>query len=466
MMSGGSLFVRPCYETLYKHALEEAKENGVLLLGNPGIGKSAWLNYVLIRVIKEKRFKTIVLERRSTSCQTRSLLIVRKGLVRKLVTGDFDSELTKWLSQKATLYMYDPPEFDLEPVFDAGVAAKVIVAASPNDKHYKGFFKNGARPGPGSASVYYCPLWTLEEVTSFYRGQVPEPVARKFFYFGGVPRRLFKPDEITKEQALSDLEGSLSSVRLTTVTSFLNAERGYHIPSSYQTAVPHTLFAFNPLPDFRYVRLGFVSDFVTTAYTEHQVRNNRQRFLAQYDHARRDRWQSAFAGHLFEAWSHFSLPGRTVTLERVRQKAQHNRRIAIPEGTDGFLALAHCLNPENPRYFRPDSAVYPVIDSACLSQGHLYVFQMTLAAHHRPRTEDTFAQFIRTFEPYAKKNKNSKAVINFVWVIDKSVRDFGGEALETLLPSTPSSVRLVQWKLQPPLEGHDWEALLDPTPSE
>jgi len=445
--------------------LGRSKRNWRPTSRQPGIGKSAWLNYVLIRAIKEKRFKTLLLESGSTSPLTRTLLIVQEGLVHTLETNDFDPDLRKLLSEKTTLYLYDPPEVDLEPVFHAGVAAKVIVAASPNDKHYKGFFKNGARPAPGYASVYYCPLWTLEEVASFYHGQVPEPVARKFFYFGGVPRRLLKPGEITKEQALSALEGSLESVKLPAVTSFLNAPRGYHIPSSYQTAVPHTLFAFNPVQDFQFVRLGFVSEFVTTAYTEHQVRSNRQRFLAQYDRARRDRWQGAFAGHLFEAWSHFSLPGRTVALERVRQKAQQHRVIAIPKGADGFLDLAHCLNQENPRYFRPDSMVYPVIDSACLSEGHLYVFQMTLAAHHRPRTGDTFARFIRTFEPYAKKNKNGKAVINFVWVIDKSVHDFGGEPLEDLLPST-SSVLLVQWKLQPPLEGRDWEALLEDTPRE
>ena len=63
------LFIRPCYPELYTKIIQaaEARESkwqpaGRILIGNPGIGKSCLLNYMLIRLLKERRKVCVHLE--------------------------------------------------------------------------------------------------------------------------------------------------------------------------------------------------------------------------------------------------------------------------------------------------------------------------------------------------------------------------------------------------------------------
>ena len=71
-----ALFVRGCYAWFYDEALKKRSEAGcpgVIYMGNPGIGKSAWLNYALVRFLQDDY--VVVLER----AQEGDYLVFRKG---------------------------------------------------------------------------------------------------------------------------------------------------------------------------------------------------------------------------------------------------------------------------------------------------------------------------------------------------------------------------------------------------
>jgi hypothetical protein len=144
---GQPLFVRECYAWFYEEAINKmsvAECPGVIYTGNPGIGKSAWLNYALVRFLQDGY--VVVLERAKLSDY---MLFQTGGCVRwKHCRPDLDD-----LPDKA-VYLFDPDENDSHPL-ESNVFT--IVASSPQEKHYKALKKKGA-------GRYYFPCWSLEEL--------------------------------------------------------------------------------------------------------------------------------------------------------------------------------------------------------------------------------------------------------------------------------------------------------------
>src|SRR4051812_2928125 len=146
---GEPLFVRECYAWFYEEAVKRMGEAsvpkcpGLIYTGNPGIGKSAWLNYALVRFLQDGY--VVVLERATS----KDYYVFRDGVCTRKEKHVRRSVLDA-LPEKA-VYLFDPDEHAVEPL-QSNVFT--IVASSPLEKHYKALSKR-------DAGFRYFPCWAL-----------------------------------------------------------------------------------------------------------------------------------------------------------------------------------------------------------------------------------------------------------------------------------------------------------------
>eukprot|EP00300_Choanocystis_sp_HF-7_P011090 c17301_g1_i1.p1 GENE.c17301_g1_i1~~c17301_g1_i1.p1 ORF type:complete len:506 (-),score=66.05 c17301_g1_i1:383-1900(-) len=189
------LFVRPVYRELLTMIEQDraGKREGILLIGNPGIGKSASLSYFLFHYLtaENSNVRTVVVERAAMS---RAWVFTVEGgkvfgreVLAPRVKGAFIS-----LLGSADLYLYDPVgEVAQEPL---ECSAYTIVASSPNPRSYKQFLKR-----VGQRRIV--PTWEWQEIEFVVNSGVAEGVTRDqvrehFDMYGGIPRVVFNPNSI------------------------------------------------------------------------------------------------------------------------------------------------------------------------------------------------------------------------------------------------------------------------------
>lgn len=148
--------------------------NGVVITGNPGIGKSVGLlNYILWQCAQKRR--TVVFE--SLSDDTKSPVVEVMGRPMGVAA----------LKRRETWYFVDPGAHETakEPLRRP---AFTIIATSPNRSHYRRFLKDvGWR--------LWLPVWTAEELQSSAPHYGPNADAeectqrgkRRFDELGGIP---------------------------------------------------------------------------------------------------------------------------------------------------------------------------------------------------------------------------------------------------------------------------------------
>ena len=158
---------------------------GVLVTGNPGIGKSWFLCYCLWRLAQMK--STLFYEHCGMGM---AWLLSPNGHV-----VEYDLQKS-WayppeLQSADTFYLFDPA--DSSPRTPRlGLPAFTIVASSPNPVHYKQFFKQQA------IARYYMPCWSLDELRSVlphFAGITDQLLAERFATFGGIPRYVLNNDK-------------------------------------------------------------------------------------------------------------------------------------------------------------------------------------------------------------------------------------------------------------------------------
>jgi len=121
------LYVRGCCVGLYNRLvqLKESGKKGAVVTGNPGIGNSWFLNYLLFKWITEKKGKVYFQSQESE----KSWLFSSDTLSYQDYPDDLGAE---------DLYLYDPAGVPAEPI---RVQAFTVIATSPDRSPYKQFFK-------------------------------------------------------------------------------------------------------------------------------------------------------------------------------------------------------------------------------------------------------------------------------------------------------------------------------------
>lgn len=147
MVKGGNLLVRKSYVDLYDLWM---KNKDVYIGGNPGIGKSCFLTYVLYRLSQLNA--RIILH---TVWKKKMFLF--SGRFIALFVNDNDEGV--FTLREPDKFMEDPNNFYLvDGVHPEGAAAKTLLVTSPRREIYRDFQKLE------KVATFFMPIWTFEEI--------------------------------------------------------------------------------------------------------------------------------------------------------------------------------------------------------------------------------------------------------------------------------------------------------------
>jgi len=183
------VWIRDSYEKLFevllKLSCQELPQVGILVTGNPGIGKSFFLLYAMWRFAKLR--KTIVFE----SAEAGKVYLLKPGQDPIVMEGR--CTIFEELDSETTIFLHDPKP-GVEPLH---VNAFTILASSPNPSNYKGFSKRD------NSEIFYLPVWTVDEIRSCNAmltswNLTDDQLTDGFSKFGGIPRFLLKQEKYSK----------------------------------------------------------------------------------------------------------------------------------------------------------------------------------------------------------------------------------------------------------------------------
>ena len=394
------LFVRECYGWFYEEAKRKMNEGviprcpGLIYTGNPGIGKSSWLNYALVRFLKDGY--AVVLER----AKANDYFVFRDGKCihrRKPV----DIFVLEELPKEKAVYLFDPDEKALEPLLSS---VFTIVATSPQEKHYKALKKR-------DAPRRYMPCWSLDELTLASKVD-PAEVKDRWLQWGGIPRFV---NSNNQDGLKSDLKKAIMGMNL---SLFLKYLRTPEITEEDQKTISHMVVQYRIVEnnnDYSACELDFASEQIGEQVIMAKGEQDWKGLISHYELMRRQEWQGVYLGHLWEHLCHKIVPLGSkggFTLEPLSESKKKNVKI-LKEGVKmeqgGATDMQRVVDAGN--YFQPSAPNFPVIDAAVKEGNVIYGFQMTVASSHPPKAHEA-ADLLQLFPK-----------LQLVWVVDGAKKD-------------------------------------------
>jgi len=198
-------FFRDFYDSLLQKIREFKR---VVLLGNPGVGKSVFAYYYLWRMIRDKnelppdhtgntkRPEVVLFQ---SGDKTFKCLFLSSLQAEEMCCADF--RLLSLMNPSSALYFFEPLSFHVEPHFN-DLDVPTVAFCSPDERRYKEFCKNGG-------FQVYMPCWELEEllaVGTYIRNNdknlsernkellSDENIRYRFEKFGGIFRHVIPRD--------------------------------------------------------------------------------------------------------------------------------------------------------------------------------------------------------------------------------------------------------------------------------
>lgn len=293
---GMQLFVRECYPRMFALATDIAKQNGggLVFTGNPGIGKSWFLNYALWKLLQDN--KTVLFE----SVSKNTLWLFKDGKVEMTKPDEATkrSELYDAVkSDQDAWYLFDPGEIAKEPI---EIAPFTIVSASPNPKHYKKLEKL-------TANKYYVPCWSWEELEkhlphaakTIAPGLTVDEAKQNFDIFGGIPRYVYR----NKDQVETKKEELLGAIHQLDLRVLALVRKDLEIVQAYHPKLSHKILQYDVDPEsFKSRGIRFASNYVVDRVAEHTAETN----LSELGRTLSD-LKGPLAGELFERFAPSSL---------------------------------------------------------------------------------------------------------------------------------------------------------------
>lgn len=435
------LYVRKCYSEIFaviKGRYDEAREyDGIVVTGNPGVGKSSFLSFVLycmaalnVHVVYE-----------STVDNTAWMFNFSKqdALVLKVNTKLAPVELAfeEVLADRSTVFLFDTDaNCTREPV---RVTAFTIIAASPKKIHFKVFLDRSA---PSRTLKLHMPVWSLSELldchtkTNIFSDISTDEISSGFNCFGGIPRYVMSTGE-DRQALMVRLRNELQQCQAKSVIE--------SVGNLDTTKDSHMLLHYELTDDtYRMVTTTFASTWVfeqlaekwekdDNLVTEHFVRQTSG--VSELGGAR---------GYALERVAHRKLAGGGIFKVRRLHEDRTFSAEQIVElkalDTIEFDKTKFDTIPQNSdAYFKSTSKTFPVVDSVSIrkSAGDVAGFQVTVSLSHRAKhktlkqllehlsirstpfrlffvvPEDKFAEF--KFQPYL--NYQGKGTVTATGVV-------------------------------------------------
>eukprot|EP00036_Acanthoecidae_sp_10tr_P020486 CAMPEP_0206309780 /NCGR_PEP_ID=MMETSP0106_2-20121207/12575_1 /ASSEMBLY_ACC=CAM_ASM_000206 /TAXON_ID=81532 /ORGANISM="Acanthoeca-like sp., Strain 10tr" /LENGTH=707 /DNA_ID=CAMNT_0053740909 /DNA_START=118 /DNA_END=2242 /DNA_ORIENTATION=- len=377
------MFVRPCWVKLYDVVMGKmesragTKGEGIILTGNPGIGKSWFLSYVLYRVASEMPTRAVVFE---SVAEEKLWVFGADGSVRQL---DWEQRRhVEELNDASTIYLFDPAGHNTGEPYRC--LAFTIIASSPNKNNYRDMLKHGGK-------ILYMPPWSLAELRTA-APFVPKPpsaqdVAERFAHHGGISRAVLSDDP---ELWDAQLQAAVESCNLGAVKRSLGH-------SDADESATHKVVAYKVIEDghapYTRVRVDFVSPHVGKLVFDQYHSAKRAELATFLLSAQGSPTVAGVCGALFEQLVHRTLvAGGTFKLRRLDGGAgpAHVRVVPLDTTTvrrvSGLSAIRAVA--DKPMYVQPEFGNFPVLDGLMLnatdgaSLSRFVGVQSTVSLHH------------------------------------------------------------------------------------
>ncbi|KAG9400030.1 hypothetical protein AC1031_010951, partial [Aphanomyces cochlioides] len=370
-----SVFVRPCYEELFKLLLEdiENRYQSVGITGNPGIGKSRFYAYCVFRLTQEPfPGRILVIDCTEDTC------IFENGEFRYISTIE---ELRQYKLNKNVIRLIDGRSNHLFSW--AGVS---ILFTSPGYADYKTFLK--------SKNVQYVmPPWTEKElcIAAQVAGITTEQVKERFQVFGGIARYVFSSSK-DAEGHFSDANQAYSHVN---ALHIINVVRGWEEVN--EKLYPHRLLHMFPQHAssrayFRFY-VTFGSNNIAEKVYDKLMNDSMDQLTAFMVANAEDTNSSGFRGKLFEIfchrlWASFGehrLVGKLLhDNSQASQEAEYSILIPAEVNVQYFSNLSEIpdLQSAKAMYFRPTQKNFATIDAIYWNGQVCYLLQMTISNDH------------------------------------------------------------------------------------
>ena len=250
--------------------LEDSSETRrrMVSIGSPGIGKSTTALFLIRKLLQMG--KSVVYRIKGEG------VLVQFKPNREVVAGvdDVDVELfpettpeveIASLLDRETYYIVDPGMTKVNCNPPRRVLARVIIVASPDERHWGGNSFPKVEPGYPGGFYRYFPPWSLVELQAAAQ-ELPSPVQvqpqeikRQFCVFGGIPRHV-----LHTSQAQENRDQLQQKIKALTQTQAQNLVSGlFAIHANFGADQPQGgITIFTPENKFRNVSVTLASDSV------------------------------------------------------------------------------------------------------------------------------------------------------------------------------------------------------------
>lgn len=360
------IYVRKCYEDLAK-LVRECEKSKVLLIGTPGIGKTAFADYFMWCLAKDGI--SFVCEGRGESASKHS------GGMKTYVPdikqpGLFSDNM--W-------YIVDGQE----PTLNRGIKGHTLLVTSPNRANWYQWSKTGC-------NILFAPLWSYDEIEKCRELCYPEVqhgLGRRGYVvygrelydkWGGVPRYLLS--DLTLE-AHNLLEGTITSSDPAKLFEFAEKQLEIKEGASMCHRVVH-MVANNDYKNFRY---EFASAYVRDAVIMKSYESHRDTVFEFIRQLKGVTWGAALYGQVFESLAHYMIcRGGTFDIRCLENDNTNVQQLTLSAcDTVRFHSWSDVTTYDGNAYYQPVSAQLEGIDSACGNA----CFQMTVSDSHPVRAD-------------------------------------------------------------------------------
>jgi len=303
---GSKLFVRECYQELAEVTMGIVESGyNLVITGNPGIGKSYFLLFLMHFLRLKEQEPTVVLFRH---LEMKWYLFSKGGvLVIEKATGS-PKAFRKYLDDLNTWYLVDTAQ-------PLQVKAKTLLVSSPYVERYKEFRKT-------QAMIRFMPIWSKEDIDicrkEFHDSPgiryVPQVRADKLYNkWGGIPRYVLDKANIKADQ--DELEAAISKCTTYDIMTYTGAEGA---PEHISHKLLHMIVQRDPpskedgtpleiIDRYSKYQIDVASEYVAKRLTEKFGSDSRHHLELLRSLQHRDGVSLLF-GHLYENFAHQVIP--------------------------------------------------------------------------------------------------------------------------------------------------------------
>ena len=361
-----SIYIREAYKDL--HDIIWKRDQHVVVVGNPGIGKSFFAVYELYKALEEH--KTVVFQ----SVPARKTYLFRPDDGAEELPFPNAPTLS---GMGPTLLLYDAGTKS-EPQF-SNICDRIIVFSSPCESSYRDLLKEGA-------ALLCMPTWSCRElkhcVTSmetYSSLRIPQClVSDRFKKYGGIARFVLEVDEHTERRHSEELEQAISLCNTQTLRDVVRSQD--RAIQSHKVLHRTVVVNDDGTPNYYRYSFEFGSEQIEAKVYE-EINQKAKLDLIKFLHdSRGETVVATLRGCLFERLAHDLLANGGKFKYRELFDRQNERTIKVKKKKKQYFNELTELNLRDKVYFLPKSKNFKAVDAIVPTMGA--AFQMTVRPKH------------------------------------------------------------------------------------